>query len=79
MADDRDRQIRERAHALWEEEGKPHGKDLLHWDQATREIGGADEPQDQAEVQAEEAIEVIEEARTAKTAKAAKAPRSKKT
>ncbi|HEX7874589.1 MAG TPA: DUF2934 domain-containing protein [Sphingobium sp.] len=67
MENDREKEIRERAHALWEEDGKPHGKDLLHWDQATREVGGAEEPQDQAEVQAEEAIEVIEEAKAART------------
>ncbi|HEX7858375.1 MAG TPA: DUF2934 domain-containing protein [Sphingobium sp.] len=63
MADDREQQIRARAYALWEADGKPHGKDLLHWDQATREVDGLIATTDPAEIQAEEAIEVIEEAR----------------
>jgi hypothetical protein len=30
--------IRERAYALWEEEGRPDGKDLDHWHRAEAEI-----------------------------------------
>ncbi len=30
--------IRERAHLIWEEEGRPTGKDLEHWFIAEREI-----------------------------------------
>jgi hypothetical protein len=36
MADD-DR-IRKRAHQIWEAEGRPHGRDREHWEQATREL-----------------------------------------
>ncbi len=32
--------IRQRAHELWEEEGRPEGRDRDHWQQATREILG---------------------------------------
>lgn len=29
--------IRQRAYALWEEEGYPHGKDAEHWERAKQE------------------------------------------
>lgn len=38
MSDDRQHRIRQRAHAIWESHGRPHGHDRDHWDQATREI-----------------------------------------
>ncbi|MFT3965247.1 MAG: DUF2934 domain-containing protein [Sphingobium sp.] len=69
MADDRDQRIRERAYALWEEDGRQHGRDLLHWDQATREIGSGPTPVDTAEIEAEDAIEVVEVAKAATAAK----------
>ena len=30
--------IRERAYSIWEEEGRPDGCELQHWEQAYREI-----------------------------------------
>jgi hypothetical protein len=30
--------IRERAYQIWEREGKPHGRDAEHWQQAASEI-----------------------------------------
>lgn len=38
MMEDRTRRIEERAHSLWEMEGRPHGRDAQHWQQAEREI-----------------------------------------
>ena len=38
MSDDRQHRIRQRAHAIWESHGRPHGRDREHWDQATREV-----------------------------------------
>lgn len=35
--------IRARAHALWEEQGRPAGKELEHWDTARSEILQEDE------------------------------------
>jgi hypothetical protein len=32
------RRIRERAHRIWEREGRPHGRDLQHWEMAREEI-----------------------------------------
>jgi hypothetical protein len=30
--------IRQRAHEIWEKEGRPHGRDLIHWLRAEAEI-----------------------------------------
>lgn len=38
MQDDREELIRQRAYALWEEQGKPQGEDMRHWLQAWQEI-----------------------------------------
>lgn len=46
MNEDLERRIRERAHRLWEQEGRPEGRDAQHWAQARemveREAGPAD-------------------------------------
>ena len=39
MAGERARNIRERAYAIWEQEGRPDGSSLDHWLQAEAEIG----------------------------------------
>jgi Protein of unknown function (DUF2934) len=31
-------QIRERAYGIWIEEGRPHGRDLAHWQRARHEL-----------------------------------------
>jgi len=35
--DERQEWINKRAYSLWEAEGRPHGKDQEHWEQAARE------------------------------------------
>lgn len=40
---DREEQIRQRAHQLWEQEGRPEGREAEHWEQAAREFD-ADAP-----------------------------------
>jgi hypothetical protein len=37
MAFGRDEQIRKRAHEIWEQEGRPEGKEREHWERAERE------------------------------------------
>lgn len=32
--------IAERAYSIWEEEGRPHGRDRAHWERAERELSG---------------------------------------
>ncbi|HEX7006712.1 MAG TPA: DUF2934 domain-containing protein [Alphaproteobacteria bacterium] len=38
MTDGRDDEIRKRAHEIWEQEGRPDGRDKDHWDRAEREL-----------------------------------------
>jgi hypothetical protein len=35
---DRNRRIEQRAHEIWEAEGRPHGKHDEHWHRAVRDI-----------------------------------------
>jgi hypothetical protein len=39
--EDREQKIKDRAHAIWEEQGKPHGQHDEHWLQAERDISSA--------------------------------------
>ena len=36
-ADDRERRVRDRAYEIWEQEGRPSGRERDHWEQAERE------------------------------------------
>jgi hypothetical protein len=38
MRSDRNRRVEQRAHEIWEAEGRPHGKHDEHWHRAEREI-----------------------------------------
>ena len=35
---DREEQVRQRAHEIWEREGRPEGREQQHWYQALEEI-----------------------------------------
>ena len=35
MTDEREERIRQKAHMLWEQEGRPQGREAAHWDMAT--------------------------------------------
>lgn len=39
---DREQQVRERAYAIWEQEGRPDGEDREHWLRAEAEIAAED-------------------------------------
>jgi len=39
MQQDRESQVRQRAHAIWLEEGMPEGQSEQHWNRAESEIG----------------------------------------
>ena len=41
MTDDRQDRIRQRAHEIWEQAGRPEGAHQEHWEQATAELDGA--------------------------------------
>jgi hypothetical protein len=36
--DDHDKRIRQRAHEIWEEEGRPEGREYSHWLRAKAEV-----------------------------------------
>ncbi len=36
--DEREDRIRARAHQIWEEEGRPHGREEAHWDMAAEQV-----------------------------------------
>ena len=40
MSDDRSRHIQQRAYAIWEQQGRPHGRHEDHWRQAESEVAG---------------------------------------
>jgi len=42
MNGDQEERIRARAHAIWEGEGRPEGREHEHWEQARRELEGED-------------------------------------
>ncbi|MDP9132414.1 MAG: DUF2934 domain-containing protein [Nitrospirota bacterium] len=46
MPDDREARIRERAHAIWEEEGRPVGKEREHWERAAKEVDARSQSSD---------------------------------
>lgn len=41
MDHDLDHRVRERAYQIWEEEGRPQGRDAHHWQQAAAEFADA--------------------------------------
>jgi hypothetical protein len=43
MDDERERRIRERAHEIWEREGRPEGAQEEHWRRASEEIDAEDQ------------------------------------
>ena len=55
MSEQREHVIRERAYALWEQDGRPDGRSLAHWSQA------------EAEIAIEQALVTQEKARRAKS------------
>ncbi|TPK94531.1 MULTISPECIES: DUF2934 domain-containing protein [unclassified Mesorhizobium] len=71
MTDDRHERIRQRAHEIWEQAGRPDGAHMEHWDQATAEIDEAGRPKKAAK---KAAAAKVEKPKAAKPAKAPKAP-----
>jgi hypothetical protein len=44
MSGDREERVRQRAHELWEQAGRPEGQQERHWRQASQEIPVEGEP-----------------------------------
>ena len=41
---ERETRVRERAYKLWEEDGRPHGRDVEFWERARLQIGMEENP-----------------------------------
>ena len=72
--EDRERQLREKAYQLWQQEGEPHGRDREHWQQAELDLPPADAPAAEDAVTADEAETVTGVARAPEDATSAPAP-----
>jgi hypothetical protein len=48
VTDDRHERIRQRAHEIWEQAGRPEGAHMEHWDQAMAEVDAAGKPKAKA-------------------------------
>ncbi|MBZ9986628.1 DUF2934 domain-containing protein [Mesorhizobium sp. BH1-1-5] len=70
MTDDRHERIRQRAHEIWEQAGRPEGAHIEHWDRATAEVDAAGKPKSAKKVTAAKA----DKPKAAKAEKPAKAP-----
>jgi hypothetical protein len=44
MSGDREERVRQRAHELWEQAGRPEGQQVWHWEQASQDIPAEGEP-----------------------------------
>ncbi|RFC65717.1 MULTISPECIES: DUF2934 domain-containing protein [Mesorhizobium] len=83
MSGNRDERIRERAHAIWDREGKPEGAAQRHWQQAEGEIEKEDSAPKKAAAKKPAAKKPVATSASAKAKKtgadAAPAKRSKDT
>ena len=73
MTDDRHERIRQRAHEIWEQAGRPEGAHMEHWDKATAEIDGAAKPKAK-----KAAVAKADKPKAVKAPAKAKAPAKKK-
>ncbi len=67
-------QISARAYQLWEEEGRPHGRDIEHWSRAAGELAGVTA----APATTSAALEVKAPAKRARAKAAATEPAAKR-
>ncbi|MDX8527489.1 DUF2934 domain-containing protein [Mesorhizobium sp. MSK_1335] len=75
MTDDRHERIRQRAHEIWEQAGRPEGSHMEHWDQATAEVDATGKPK--AKGPKKTAAAKVEKPKAAKVEKPAKAKATK--
>lgn len=69
MTDDKHERIRQRAHEIWEQAGRPEGAHMDHWDQAAAEVDAASKPKAKSPKKA-----AADKPKAAKVEKPAKAP-----
>ena len=81
MDQDHQERIRQRAHEIWESEGRPQGRDADHWSRAEQELKnemGNEQPAQDAEPELAQTAKPTR-ARASRTTKAAKADKSSST
>jgi hypothetical protein len=76
VTDDRHERIRQRAHEIWEQAGRPEGAHMEHWEQATAEIDAESKPKKAAKKAAAAKVDKPKAAKAEKPVKA-KAPAKK--
>lgn len=76
MTDDRQERIRQRAHEIWEQAGRPEGAHMEHWEQATAEVDAAGKPKAKSPKKA--AAAKVAKPKAAKAEKPAKADKPAK-
>jgi len=69
VTDDKHERIRQRAHEIWEQAGRPEGAHMDHWDQAAAEVDAASKPKAKSPKKA-----AADKPKAAKVEKPAKAP-----
>jgi len=69
VTDDKHERIRQRAHEIWEQAGRPEGAHMDHWDQAAAEVDAATKPKAKSPKKA-----AADKPKAAKVEKPAKAP-----
>ncbi|MFD2263494.1 DUF2934 domain-containing protein [Lacibacterium aquatile] len=62
MSEELRKKIAERAHAIWEQEGRPEGRDAVHWEMARNLLKQEDALKPKAVAPGEEAKEQPDEA-----------------
>ncbi|MBW9113313.1 DUF2934 domain-containing protein [Rhizobium cauense] len=81
MTETREEWIKKRAYALWEEEGRPSGRDFMHWEQARTErqaLEGSAASPDGKEVKVRKRTAAVPKANGAVKAASAKKTASRK-
>lgn len=76
MSDEKQHRIRQRAHAIWERQGRPDGAEHDHWHQASQEIDAEDAAPKKPASRAKPAAAKVTKAAAPKAP--AKAPAAKK-
>ncbi|TPN76749.1 DUF2934 domain-containing protein [Mesorhizobium sp. CU2] len=77
MTDDRHERIRQRAHEIWEQAGRPEGAHMEHWEQATAEVDGTAKPKTKKAAAAKPKAAKAEKPAKAKAPAKPKAPAKK--
>lgn len=77
MTKDWEAALRQRAYEIWEREGRPHGRDLAHWQLALAELSAEPAPPAARPVRKPRAPKAVAEAAVAAASKIAALPKAR--